>query len=183
MPSTTVTARAMVDPLYALELTGGPSGQEDDPDAFRDRLHDEQLRLHDEGDGDDTTTGLARHPGRHGQRRQDRDRQRRDQPAHRQQLRVPAGHGCADDRRDVLPDIEKSVAEGKPVPIDVEGYDKDGRHGHQMMIIGQEGDMLQIYNPWGTTTWVSEDDFVNGHMGKASDSRMPDAYAVHLPAQ
>ncbi|MFF4805674.1 hypothetical protein ACFY1U_46120 [Streptomyces sp. NPDC001351] len=38
------------------------------------------------------------------------------------------------------------------------------------------------YNPWGQTTWVSEDDFVNGHMDKASDSRMPDAYAVHLPA-
>ncbi|MCL6670912.1 hypothetical protein [Streptomyces panaciradicis] len=51
-----------------------------------------------------------------------------------------------------------------------------------MMVIGQEGDMLEIYNPWGQTTWVSEDDFVNGHMDKASDSRMPDAYAVHLPA-
>jgi len=42
--------------------------------------------------------------------------------------------------------------------------------------------MLQVYNPWGTTTWVSEDDFVNGRMDKASDNRMPDAYAVHLPA-
>ncbi|WP_159403772.1 hypothetical protein [Streptomyces sp. NRRL S-646] len=39
-----------------------------------------------------------------------------------------------------------------------------------------------FYNPWGQTTWVSEDDFVNGHMVKASDNRMPDAYAVHLPA-
>ncbi|MFF3766981.1 hypothetical protein ACFYYR_23225 [Streptomyces sp. NPDC001922] len=44
------------------------------------------------------------------------------------------------------------------------------RHGHQMMVIGQEGDMLQIYNPWGQTPWVSEDDFVNGH--KASGCRM-----------
>ncbi|MFE2630354.1 peptidoglycan-binding protein [Streptomyces sp. NPDC001651] len=181
VPSSTVTARAMVDPVYALELTGGPSGQEDDPDAFRDRMHDEQLRLHEEGDGaythwwSDVPDGMdsdgqnkianseiSPHTGSSYEYQQVRD---------------------ADERRDVLPDIEKSVAEGKPVPIEVEGYDKDGRHGHQMMVIGQEGDMLQIYNPWGQTTWVSEDDFVNGHMDKASDSRMPDAFAVHLPAE
>lgn len=88
----------------------------------------------------------------------------------------------ADARRAALPDIEKAVAEGKPVPIGVEGYDDKGeRSGHAMMIIGQEGDKLEIYNPWGTTTWVSEDDFVNGGMAKASDNSMPDAYAVHLP--
>ncbi|WP_436957069.1 hypothetical protein [Streptomyces sp. SudanB182_2057] len=74
------------------------------------------------------------------------------------------------------------MAEGRPVPIGVEGYEADGtRHGHAMMIIGQEGDKLEIYNPWGQTTWVSEDDFVNGGMAKASDSQLPDAYAVHLP--
>ncbi|UKY54694.1 hypothetical protein [Streptomyces inhibens] len=92
----------------------------------------------------------------------------------------------ADARRDVRPDIEKSVAEGKPVPIGVEGYNKrDERSGHAMMITGQEGNMLQVYNPWGTTTWISEEDFVNGHVdkaSKASDNRIPDAYAVHLPA-
>ncbi|WP_405590273.1 hypothetical protein [Streptomyces sp. NBC_01092] len=62
---------ALGTPVYALELTGGPSGQANDPHAFRDRLH-----------------------------------------------------------------IENSVAEGKP----------------------------------------------DDRMDKASDSRMPDAYAVHLPA-
>ncbi|QLI99506.1 hypothetical protein HZZ00_01985 [Streptomyces sp. NEAU-sy36] len=36
-------------------------------------------------------------------------------------------------------------------------------------------------NPWGQTTWVSEDDFVDGGMAKASDNRLPDAYTVHLP--
>ncbi|WP_234435887.1 protease inhibitor I42 family protein [Streptomyces sp. NRRL S-813] len=35
-----------------------------------------------------------------------------------------------------------------------------------MTIIAQEGDRLQVYNPWGSTTWVSEDDFINGHMGR-----------------
>jgi hypothetical protein len=50
-----------------------------------------------------------------------------------------------------------------------------------MMIIGHEDGMLQIYNPWGHTVWVSEDDFVNGHMEGASDSRMPTVDGVHLP--
>ncbi|MQY37971.1 hypothetical protein SRB17_59790 [Streptomyces sp. RB17] len=83
----------------------------------------------------------------------------------------------AADREGVLSDVEKAVADGRPVPVDVQG--KDGAHA--MTIIGQEGDMLQIYNPWGTTTWVSENDFINGHMSKAADSGLNDAYSVYLP--
>ncbi|MET8246151.1 peptidoglycan-binding protein [Streptomyces sp. NPDC005202] len=167
--SSTVNARAMVDPVYALELTGGPSGQEDDPDAFRRRLIDEQHRLHKEGDGGDNWTGM----GPEGQERiadstlgsaTGDDYQRHDL-------------GSADDRRDVLTDVEKAVADGHPVPVDVQG----DRGAHAMMIIGQEGNMLQVYNPWGTTTWVSEDDFINGNMGKAADSGLNDAYSVYLP--
>lgn len=181
VPSSVVTARAMVDPVYALELTGGPTGQENDAEAFRERLTDEQLRLHEDGDGadkgwfDDTPAGMndegktdianneiSPHTGSEYEARQ---------------------LDSADARRDVLPDVEKAVAEGKPVPIGVEGHDEDGNWvGHGMMIIGQEGDMLQVYNPWGRTTWVSEDDFVNGNMQKASDNDLPDTYSVHLPA-
>ncbi|MEU0074589.1 peptidoglycan-binding protein [Streptomyces sp. NPDC006332] len=167
--SSTVTARAMVDPLYALELTGGPSGQEDDPGAFRQRLVEEQHRLHTEGDGGANWGGM----GPEGQERiaddaiggaTGDDYQRHDM-------------NNADQRREVLTDVEKSVAEGKPVPVDVRSADG----AHAMTIIGQEGDMLQIYNPWGTTTWVSEDDFINGHMGKASDGKLNDAYSVYVP--
>ncbi|MGP4084700.1 peptidoglycan-binding protein [Streptomyces sp. KR55] len=172
--SSTITARAMTDPIYALELTGGPSGQENDPEAFRRRLVDEQHRVHEEGDGGDDWNGMdldgksevvnkeiSPNTGSSYELREVRD---------------------ADARREILPDIEKAVAEGKPVPIGVEGHDENGdRSGHAMMIIGQEGDMLQIYNPWGTTTWVSEEDFVNGGMAKASDNDLPDAYAVHVP--
>ncbi|MFE6844566.1 hypothetical protein [Streptomyces sp. NPDC057686] len=50
-----------------------------------------------------------------------------------------------------------------------------------MTIIAQEGDMLQASNPWGSTAGVSEDDFINGYMGKASNSDLPDAYSVLLP--
>ncbi|MFD5268333.1 hypothetical protein [Streptomyces sp. NPDC058335] len=81
------------------------------------------------------------------------------------------------DRRAVLTEVERSVAQGHPVPVDVSG--KEGAHA--MTIIAQEGDMLQVYNPWGSTTWVSEDDFINGHMGKASNSDLPNAYSVYLP--
>ncbi|MFD7707737.1 peptidoglycan-binding protein [Streptomyces sp. NPDC059785] len=172
--SSTVTARAMVDPLYALDLTGGPSGQENDGDAFRERLVAEQHRLHEEGDGGDGWNGMDLEGKERivdstiGSATGD-DYERHDVSS-------------ADDRRAALNDIEKAVADGKPVPIGVEGKNEDGdRVGHAMTIIGQEGDMLQIYNPWGTTTWVSEDDFINGHMNKASDKDLPNAYSVLLP--
>ncbi|MER7001415.1 peptidoglycan-binding protein, partial [Streptomyces sp. NPDC000410] len=167
--SSTVTARAMVDPVYALQLTGGPDGQQDDAAAFRQRLVAEQHRLHTEGGGGKNWNGM----GWEGKERildasvgkaTGTDYERREL-------------NSADDRRAVLTEVEKSVAEGRPVPFGVKG--KDG--GHAMTIIAQEGDMLQVYNPWGTTTWVSEDDFINGRMGKASDSDLPDAYHLHLP--
>ncbi|MFD7528887.1 peptidoglycan-binding protein [Streptomyces sp. NPDC059849] len=167
--SSTVTSRAMVDPLYALDLTGGPDGQQDDPDAFKQRLVAEQHRLHTEGDGGENWGGM----GSEGQERindsavgsatgSDYERQDLDSAA---------------DRRAVLTEVEKSVAQGRPVPVDVSG--EEGAHA--MTIIAQEGDMLQVYNPWGSTTWVSEDDFINGHMGKASNSELPNAYSVYLP--
>ncbi|MFE9398414.1 peptidoglycan-binding protein [Streptomyces flavidovirens] len=173
--SSTVNARAMVDPVYALGLTGGPDGQEDSGEAFRERLVDEQHRVHEDGDGENSgffgrgpATGM--------------DDEGWSEVADNE-LNSPTGAdyerqdlNSADDRRGVLPEIERSVAEGKPVPIKTTG---DG--GHALVIVGHEGDMLQVHNPWGETTWVSEDDFVNGNMQKASDERFPDATGVHLP--
>ncbi|MFE4451546.1 peptidoglycan-binding protein [Streptomyces sp. NPDC056796] len=167
--SSTVTSRAMVDPMYALELTGGPDGQEEDPEAFKQRLVAEQHRLHTEGDGGENWGGM----GPEGQERINdtavgsatgTDYQRQDL-------------NSAADRRAVLTEVERSVAQGHPVPVDVSGE----KGAHAMTIIAQEGDMLQVYNPWGSTTWVSEDDFINGHMGKASHSELPNAYSVYLP--
>ncbi|WP_228389673.1 peptidoglycan-binding protein [Streptomyces smaragdinus] len=163
--SSTVMARATVDPVYALELTGGPTGQENDPDAFRERLVSEQHRLHEEGGGGDNWNGM-------------------DAEGREEITDSTVGSATGDDyerreldstaeRRAVLTEIEKSVAEGKPVPV--------GGDGHAMTIIAQEGDKLQVFNPWGTTTWISEDDFVNGRMSKASDERFPDANLVLLP--
>ncbi|NBE51368.1 peptidoglycan-binding protein [Streptomyces boluensis] len=173
--ASTVNARAMVDPVYALGLTGGPNGQEDSEAAFRDRLVDEQHRVHDEGDGErggffgnGPPTGM----GDEGW-----------SEVADNELNSPTGAdyerqdlSSADDRRGVLPEIEQSVAEGKPVPIKTVG-----EGGHALVIVGHEGGKLQVHNPWGETTWVSENDFVNGNMHKASDSRFPDATGVHLP--
>ncbi|MGW8881938.1 peptidoglycan-binding protein, partial [Streptomyces mirabilis] len=139
------------------------------PEAFKQRLVAEQHRLHTEGDGGENWGGM----GSEGQERindtavgsatgSDYERQDLDNAA---------------DRRAVLTEVEKSVAQGHPVPVDVSG--EEGAHA--MTIIAQEGDMLQVYNPWGRTTWVSEDDFINGHMGKASNSDLPNAYSVYLP--
>lgn len=171
--STTVAARALVDPVYALSLTGGPSGQEDDPAAFRQRLVAEQHRVHVEGHGGANWEGMSV------------DNQ---SGVSNKEISPETGSsysvhqvGDADARRDILPQIEKSVADGKPVPFDAEGTTNGKWNGHSMMIVGQEGDKLEIYNPWGQTTWISEDDFVNGGMAKASDNRYHDPYAVHLP--
>ncbi|OEJ43521.1 peptidoglycan-binding protein [Streptomyces agglomeratus] len=184
VPSTVVTGRAVVDPLYALELTGGPSGQEDDPAAFRERLHDEQMRLHEDGDGaNEYDFPFGSTPAGMDEEGKTTITNNEMSP-HTGSEYTYQETASADARREVLTDVEKSVAEGKPVPITVEGKDKNGDYvGHSMMIVGQEGNMLQVYNPWGTTTWISEDDFINGNMQKASDNRLPNASGVHLPAE
>lgn len=91
-------------------------------------------------------------------------------------------------RAGVLGQINQAVSSGKPVPIDV-STGVPGSEGHQMMIIGQHGDKLQIYNPWGHTTWVSSSQFVNGQLGSLTnygaggqtDSGLPIANAVEIP--
>jgi hypothetical protein len=67
-----------------------------------------------------------------------------------------------EDRRAALTDVEHAVDVGKPVPVQVAG----GGESRQMMLIGHQGDKLEVYNPWGEVAWISEDDFVNGHMDK-----------------
>lgn len=179
VPSATVTGRAMVDPVYALELTGGPSGQEDDPEAFRERLTDEQMRLHEEGDGSNEGWLWDRQPA--GMDAEGRvDISNKELSPHTGDTYESHDMNGADDRRDVLTDIERSVAEGKPVPINIEGEEDGDRVGHALMIVGQEDGMLQVYNPWGTTTWVSEDDFVNGDLSAASDDRFTNVDRVYI---
>lgn len=177
--SSTVYARATIDPLYALRLTTGghpDDPQYDNPWAFSERLRDEQHRVHAEGGGDPLPDG-GMNP--HGQQ-------------HINDVEV-GGHTGADyaerplgndaERKASLADIERHVDNGMPVPVDVESVaGVDGsKDRHAMMIVGHEGDMLQVYNPQGTTTWITEDDFVHNRMGYTTNGHYPTAYSVYLP--
>ncbi|KAK1181488.1 peptidoglycan-binding protein [Streptomyces sp. NBS 14/10] len=179
--SSTVAARALVDPVYTLRLTtGGHPGDPayDSPAAFKKRLLDEQIRVHKEGNGLPLPDGGMDLTGKD-EVINDEITPHTGSAYEQREVRTP------DSRREALPLIEEAVDEGKPVPIGVEGFDTvDGervRVGHAMMIVGHEGDKLEVYNPWGFTTWVSEDDFINNHMDKASDKRLPGAYQYNLP--
>ncbi|OMI33639.1 hypothetical protein [Streptomyces sparsogenes] len=179
--SSTVAARALVDPVYTLRLTtGGHPGDPayDNPTAFGKRLLKEQIRVHKEGGGGLLPDGGMDLTGKH-EVINDEIAPHTGAAYEQREVRTP------ESRRHALPLIEQAVDEGKPVPVGVQGFDTvHGEKvpvGHAMMIVGHEGDKLQVYNPWGYTTWVSEDDFVNNHMDKASDRRLPEAYEYSLP--
>jgi hypothetical protein len=175
--SSTVMARAMVDPSYALMLTTG--NKPDDPasahpNAFLDRLRKEQQSVYDngrswwdkftgsEGMSDDQSIDIANDDiGKYnGQHYEHKDA---DNPEKRQA---------------VLSDVEHAVDQGKPVPFQVDGPDG----AHQMVVIGHQGNMLEIYNPWGDTAWVSEDDWTNGHMDKVDGGVPPNVRGVNMPS-
>lgn len=175
--SSLVTARAQVDPLYTLELTTG--GHPDDPafdngDAFAKRLKDQQHDVYDSGRGWDADLPLF---GYDGMTDQDADRPTADV------LGKPQGTTYqsidmdnASERRAVVPDIERAVDDGRPVP-----FTADGDGGHGMVIVGHDGDMLEIYNPWGYTVWVSEDEFINGQLDKVDGGLPPHPDNVRIP--
>ncbi|MFH8385060.1 hypothetical protein ACH4E7_29650 [Kitasatospora sp. NPDC018058] len=85
-----------------------------------------------------------------------------------------------DDRRAALVRIEKAVDEGKPVPFSV----GDGTGFHEMVITARDGNRLQVYNPWGRSEWVTEDQFIHSQMnaGHITDnSNLNTAYGAELP--
>ncbi|NJC69067.1 hypothetical protein HC031_04915 [Planosporangium thailandense] len=171
----TVLARAKVDPLYALELTtGGHPGDPayDNGDAFARRLRDEQHRVYD-GGRNWLQDLFGRDGMTEGQARDVADEQVASHTgAHYDQVSVDS----TGDRRNVLPDVEKSVDQGLPVTFTV----SDGRQGHEMAIVGRQGDMLEVYNPWGYTVWVSEDDFVHNRMNVVGDGVPAAVHAVNV---
>jgi hypothetical protein len=173
-----ILARARVDPLYALDLTTG--GHPDDPQfdnghAFAMRLAGEQERVYQEGlpagaDPNSLPGGIA-------------DSGKDDVANH--ELGASTGRhyelqdiNSVDGRRAALPDIEHNVDLGVPVSF---GVSAGGQTAHELLVIGHDGDMLQIYNPWGYTVWVDEGTFINGHLDSCDSHVPPTADDVTLP--
>jgi hypothetical protein len=181
--SSTIMARAMIDPSYALGLTTG--NHPDDPnstskDAFLKRLRDEQQRVYDHGreDRDNWWDHLWGNDGPGMTDDESEAVSNEDIGAYNGQHYDQQDIDGPGERRDVLPRVEAAVDQGKPVPVQLDG---SGDIGHQVLIIGHEGNMLQVYNPWGTVSWISEDDFVNGHMDKIDNGVPPNVRGVNLP--
>jgi hypothetical protein len=201
--ASTILARAMTDPSYTLNLTTG--NKPDDPaftskDAFLQRLHDEQQRVYDQGQGDggtDPGTGSGTDPGVGGT-----DPGTLDPTANggnpigtdgggapqAPNADVGAYNGQSYQHTDVragpaelanvLPGVENAVAEGNPVPIQVDS----GGNTQQMAVVGHNDNQLQIYHPPGDTTWVSKDDFVNGRLAGVSDGEPLKILRVSIPS-
>ncbi|MFI7540927.1 hypothetical protein [Actinoplanes sp. NPDC049599] len=157
--ASTVTARAEVDPLYALRLTtGGHPGDPDfdNPAAFAHRLRDEQEQLYDDG-----RSWLQQHLGRDGMTSE------QSATVANEEIAPHTGAGYSNveldgraDREATVPSIERAVDEGYPVPF----FTREKGETHQLMVIGHAGRQLQVYNPWGYTYWITEGDFVSGHV-------------------
>jgi hypothetical protein len=176
--ASTVTARAAVDPLYALQLTsGGRPGDPayDNPAAFADRLLDEQNRVYDGG-----RNWLQKATFSPGMTADQSETVANEEIATRtgaqyDNVRI----GDTDARRDTLGSIERAVDDGYPVPVIAD----EGGKSHQLMIIGHTGDQLQVYNPWGYTYWVSQDDFVGGHIDRVDADIPSTPTSVRLPQE
>ena len=176
--SSIVTARAQLDPLYSLQLTTG--GHPDDPaydngDAFAKRLHDEQYRVYDGGRHWWSDVPIVGHDGMSVD--EELPQLNAQVGAHSSGEYHNVDMGSASDRQATLPTIERAVDDGKPVVLTVQG--KEG--GHDMVIVGHDGDMLEIYNPWGYTVWVSEDEFANGQLGQIEDGVPSTPTSVRIP--
>lgn len=193
--ASTVIAQAKMDPAYMLSLTTGRGpaapnpagdGQGDGGAAFKQRLQAEYLGQYSDGQAADGTVSTDAYNtagvGAKGQTllaNQDLGRA----TGSRYQRQDLASSGA---RADTLGQINQAVSSGKPVPVSV----TNGSEGHQMMIIGSSGGKLQIYNPWGHTTWVTDGQFVNGQLGALTDTSvnpaapeggLPTPNAVELP--
>jgi hypothetical protein len=174
----TVTARAHVDPVYALYLT---TGNHPDDKAY-DNPAAAQARYEAERDRTYKLAGSFAEPGVKTSGEVSMER------VTDQQLGAPLGVDyqatdvrTPEQRREVLERIERAVDEGRPVPLMVSRVDEHNvKHTHEVVVVGHDGDRLQVYNPWGTTTWVSEKDFLDDHMNKAG-SPHPKSLWVMLP--
>ncbi|HZM76974.1 MAG TPA: WXG100 family type VII secretion target [Candidatus Limnocylindrales bacterium] len=170
--SSNVMARANVDPIYALQLTtGGHPGDPayDNPADFAQRLRNEQERVYDGGRPWTADLPWVGYDGMYPD--QSEDIANEHIAPHTGVQYEDRGLDNNEERRVALQEAERAVDRGVPVPFNTSG--------HEMLIVGHDGDMVQIYNPWGYTVWMKEEDFISGNMNAveqktaAADIRLP----------
>ncbi|GAA2506504.1 WXG100 family type VII secretion target [Winogradskya humida] len=137
--TSTVTARAEVDPIYALSITEGD---------FDKRLRAEQLRVYDGG-----RSWIQDALGRDGMTAGQSEQVANEEIG----PRTGVTYENVALTEDVLDDVERAADDGYPVPFITAD--------HQLVVTGHTGDQLQIYNPWGYTYWIGEDEFLDGSPG------------------
>lgn len=175
--ASTVIAQARIDPLTMYQLTTGGTPDQpgaDSPAAFQQRLQQMYLGQYRQGQSADGGINPKVGIGQTGETLL----ANQDLGAATGSSYEYVGMHNDGDRQASVRRIENSVDQGLPVPIDVNG----AKGAHQMMIIGRDNNMLEIYNPWGRTAWVSEDQFVHGQLGSLTDGdNLNNAYALELP--
>jgi uncharacterized protein YukE len=183
--ASTVVALANLDPVYMLKLTTGDHGGVlgfDSPLAFTNRLQQAYISQYQQGQraGGDPSVypKVDKGLGSAGETALANSDLGKATGLHYQFVSLSG----SSDNQAVLPQIQKAVDAGQPVPIDVTDHNGDN---HQMIIIGSNGNMLEIYNPWGVTGWVTAQQFVNNQLGSLTSLQpvMPAAYAVELPSR
>lgn len=162
-------ARARVDPLYALQLSTGltiangkvtadaTSGIDDGTRTNGEQRFDaDAQRAYDEGYNSERQFLDQAHLNTDGTNAVAAD-----------ELGPGTGNdkfhtidmGTADQRSDALVTIDKTVDNGTPVPIGVNG---NGSTSEEMVIVGHSPGYLEIYSPKNGVFWVPQDSFVNG---------------------
>ncbi|MEU6235982.1 hypothetical protein [Kitasatospora sp. NPDC047058] len=182
--ASTVIAHLKLDPVTMLRLTTGNTPDvpgADSPANFGQRLQDLYLQQYRQGQQAD---GKEQYPAR-----DDGLGAKGATVLADQDLGKATGStyeyvrlATDDDRRAALVRIEKALDEGKPVPLSVHHDGVD--FGHQMVIMARDGDRLQIYNPWGFSEWVTEDQFIHSRMNEGNlsgESDYNNARGVELP--
>jgi uncharacterized protein YukE len=182
--ASTVVALANLDPVYMLKLTtGGHPGVpgSDSVTAFTHRLQTAYISNYQQGQRADGDPGV--YPKVDGGLASSGENLLANSDlgtATGTSYHYVSLNGSGDNQA-ILPKVEQTVDSGQPVPIDV--VSANGKSAHQMVIIGASGNELEIYNPWGSTHWVTTQQFVNNQLGSAAPGgNMPIAFALEMPS-
>jgi len=182
--ASTVTALANLDPVFMLKLTTGDQPGvpgADSLSSFESRLHQAFISNYQTGQRADGDPGVyPKVDGGLGSTGENVLANSDLGTATGTPYHYVSLNGTGDNQA-ALSQVEQAVDSGQPVPIDV----TNGNDSHQMVIIGSNGGNLEIYNPWGYSMWVSNQQFLSNQLGALTGkapSWMPTAFAIELPS-